>query len=152
VNCHLGIARIWSDHRMKAIALVLTLGLVTAAHADPVLTRASDPPKPVKSLREEGARIVATMEEGERFPMVAPLLTLDGRDTFGWSPRGRAGTLHAGAMTATFIGEMLLGLGASPFAAVGALAVGATLDAAASDASRDQEAARPIGPRTLPNN
>ncbi len=129
---------------MKAIALVLTLGLATSAAADPVLTRESDPPKPLKSLREEGARIVATMEEGERFPMVAPLLTLDGREDFGWSPRGRAGTLHAGAMTATFVGEMLLGVGASPFAAIGAFAVGATLDAAASDAAHDQEAARPV--------
>lgn len=136
---------------MKAIALVLTLGLATAAHADSVVTRAADPPKPIKSLREEGARIVATMEEGERFPMVTPLISLDGTENFGWSPRGRAGTLHAGAMTATFVGEMLLGLGASPFAALGALAVGATLDAAASDAAHDQEAARPIGPRTLPN-
>lgn len=110
-----------------------------------------DPPTPIKSLREEGARIVATMEEGERFPMVAPLISLDGTQDFGWRPRGRAASLNAGAMTATFIGEMLLGLGASPFAAVGALAVGATLDAAASDAAAAQEAERPIGPRALPN-
>jgi hypothetical protein len=136
---------------MKAIALVLTLGLATAAHADSVVSRESDPPKPIKSLRDEGARIIATMEEGERFPMVAPLVSLDGTEDFGWSPRGRAGNLHAAAMTATFVGEMLLGLGASPFAAVGALAVGATLDAAASDAADAQEAARPVGPRTAPS-
>lgn len=136
---------------MKAIALVVTLGLATAAYADSAVTRASDPPKPIKSLREEGARIIATMEQGERFPMVEPLISIDGTLDFGWSPRGRAGKLHAAAMTATFVGEMLLGLGASPFAAVGALAVGATLDAASSDAADAQEAARPVGPPALPN-
>src|SRR5665647_3170361 len=128
---------------MKAIALVVTLGLATTAHADPSMTAASDPPKPLKSMRAEGARIVATMEEGERFPVVTPLISLDGTQDFGWSPRGRAAKLNAASMTATFIGEMLLGLGASPFAAVGALAAGATLDAAAADADRDQEAQRP---------
>lgn len=60
---------------MKANALVVTLGLATTAYADPIITRATDPPKPIKWLREEGARIIATMEEGERFPMVTPLLT-----------------------------------------------------------------------------
>ncbi len=129
---------------MKAITLVLTIGLVGAGHADSAVTRATDPPKPIKSLREQGARIVATMEEGERFPMVTPLISLDGTQDFGWSPRGRAASLNAGAMTATFIGEMLLDLGASPFAALGALAVGATLDAAASDTVHEQEAARPV--------
>ncbi|MBA3452815.1 MAG: hypothetical protein H0T42_06980 [Deltaproteobacteria bacterium] len=130
---------------MKAIALVLTFGLATAAHADPTaVTRESDPPKPIKSLRAEGARIIATMEIGERFPMVSPIITLDGSEDFGWNPRGRAGNLHAAAMGATFVGEMLLGLGASPFAAIGALAVGATLDAAASDAAHDQESVRPV--------
>lgn len=128
---------------MKVIALVLALGLAAAAHADPAATPLSDPPKPIPSLRAEGARIIAVMAEGDRFPMVNPTVTLDGTEDFGWSPSGRAGKLHAGAMAATFIGEMLLGLGASPFAAVGALVTGATLDAASSDAARDQEAARP---------
>lgn len=135
---------------MKAIALALALGLATVASADPAVTRASDPPKPIRSLRAEGARIIATMEEGERFPMVSPIITLDGTDSFGWAPRGRAGKLHVAAMTATIVGEMLLGLGASPFAAVGALLTGATLDAAASDAAHDQEAERPFAPRPAP--
>ena len=129
---------------MKALALVLTLGLGTVAHADPGATPLSDPPKPIRSLRAEGARIIAVMEEGERFPMIEPLVSYDGTVDFGWSPRGRAGKLHAASMISTFVGEILLGAGGSPFAAVGALVTGATLDAAASDAARDQEAARPV--------
>lgn len=131
---------------MKAIALVVTLGLATTAYADPSISRATDPPKPIKSLREEGARIIAVMAEGDRFPMVSPIISLDGTEDFGWRPRGRAAALNAGAMGATMVGEILLGLGASPFAAVGALLAGATLDAAAQDADRDQEAARPVKP------
>ena len=129
---------------MKAIALVVTLGLGSVAYADPSLSRATDPPKPILSLRAEGARIVATMEAGEHFPMVSPILTINGNYHFvGWSPRGRAGALTGAAMGATLAGELLLGFDASPFAVIGAFVAAATLDAAASDAARDQEAARP---------
>lgn len=124
---------------MRLAVIAISLACATGVHADPDATPVSTPPKPLPSLRAEGARVASEMAEAERLPGVTPIISFDGRFGLGWAPNGRAATLNAGASAATFVGEMLMYLGA-PLAAVGALATGATLDAAASDAARDTEA------------
>jgi hypothetical protein len=106
------------------------------------------PPPPVKSLRLEALRIAGERAESDwRFPTPEPIF---GYQEGGWfmgygayRPRTRrSAALHGGSMAATLLGEILINTG-SPLAGVGALATGATLDAAAADVDRDAEAKRP---------
>jgi hypothetical protein len=103
------------------------------------------PAPQVPSLRIEAARVAAErFQDTWRYPEPGELGGVDGA---GWyfgnghyRPRSRRATaLHAGAGGATLLGEILLSTG-SPLAGVGALAAGATLDAAAADVDNDTEA------------
>lgn len=103
----------------------------------------ADPPptRVVKSLRDEAARVAA--DRAEAWNMPGADLGLEQHWDIGrWTRTGRAAKLHNRAAAATFIGEMILGLGGSPIAALGAFATGATLDAAAADAEADAAARR----------
>ena len=103
-------------------------------------------PSPVPSLRIEAARLAQERYDAQwRYPEPGTLGGYDGTGIFfggdgRYRPRSRrAAALNAGAMGATLLGEVLLSTG-SPLAGLGALAAGATLDAAAADADRDAEA------------
>ncbi len=127
----------------RALLLLTLLGTTTAS-ADPAATPLPDPPvrarQPV-SLRAEATRVATDMaavqSRSDPDLLIAPWQM--GR----WSANGRAAKLEAGAAAATFAGELALGLGGSPIAALGAFVAGATLDAAAADV----EAESP--PRTM---
>ncbi|CAN5910908.1 hypothetical protein BH11MYX3_BH11MYX3_14870 [soil metagenome] len=126
----------------RALLLMALLGATTAS-ADPSATPLPDPPVRVRqpvSLRSEATRVAIDMAAVQS--RSDPDLLLVPWQIRRWSANGRAAKLQAGAATATFVGEMALGLGGSPLAALGAFAAGATLDAA----SADVEAASP--PRT----
>ncbi len=103
-------------------------------------------PQPVvPSLRLEAARVAAERyQDTWRYPEPGAIAGFDGSGWFMgvgyYRPRTRrAAALHAGSMGATLLGEILLSTD-SPLAGIGALATGATLDAAAADADRDAEA------------
>ena len=139
------------------VALALASGVAAAdPAADPVpvptftlqttMFDAVPPPPPAPSLRIAAARLAEErFAEQWRYPEPGTLGGYDGTGIyFGgdgrYQPRSRrAASLHAGAIGATLLGEILLSLD-SPLAGVGALAAGATLDAAAADADRDAEA------------
>jgi hypothetical protein len=108
-----------------------------------------DTPTPTlaPSLRIESARVAAERYANDwRYPEPGAIV---GVDSGGWflghshyRPRSaRSAALHAGSIGATLLGEVLLSTG-SPLAGLGALATGATLDAAAADVERDTEAGR----------
>jgi hypothetical protein len=111
---------------LKPALLVIALGSSIAA-ADPTPTSVT-----AESLREQAIRVaterVAVQSHAELDISLAPYQIK--RLTAG----GRVGKLEGGAAAATFVGEMILAFGGSPLAALGALATGATLDAAAADA------------------
>ena len=150
--------------KLGVIAMLVATGGV--AVADPNLTVSTDPiptspplvlstslftqPTPtitVPSLRLEAARVAQERYDGQwRYPEPGQLGGYDGTGIFFghgyYRPRSRrAAALHGASMGATLLGEILLSTG-SPLAGVGALAAGATLDAAAADSDRDAEAQR----------
>jgi hypothetical protein len=102
------------------------------------------PKLPPVSLRLEAVRVAGMRSDTDwRYPEPGPLLGVDGGAWFlgvgYYRPRTRrSAALHGGSIAATILGEVLTGAH-SPFAAVGALATGATLDAAAADVDRDAE-------------
>lgn len=142
--------------------LTITAGTAGTAAADPAATDPvavptfvlqtqlfEDPtPVAVPSLRLEAARVAHEHYDGQwRYPEPGALGGVDGTGIFfghgHYRPRSsRSAKLHAGAIGATLLGEILLATD-SPLAGLGALATGATLDAAAADADRDAEAQRP---------
>ncbi len=129
----------------RALLLVALLG--TTAAADPDASPVLDPPKPLRrpvSLRAEATRVATDMAAIQSRSDPDLLLTPWRLDR--WSANGRAAKLEAGAAAATLAGELALGLGGSPIAALGAFAAGVTLDAASSDV----EAASPPPKKTKP--
>jgi hypothetical protein len=148
-----------TNARIIAIVMFTTSG-IAAADPDPTpvtvptftlqtsMFDAKTPPAPVPSLRVEAARVAQEKYDGQwRYPAPGELGGYDGTGFFWghghYRPRtARGHALHAGSVGATLLGEILLGSG-SPLAGVGALAAGATLDAAAADSDRDAEAQRP---------
>lgn len=142
---------------LRIIAIVLFTGGIAAADPDP--TPVSVPtftlqtamfvektPTVIPSLRLEAARVAQERYDGQwRYPEPGELGGYDGGFYFGrghYRPRTRrSAALHAGSAGATLLGEILLSTG-SPLAGVGAMAAGATMDAAAADADRDAEAQR----------
>lgn len=104
-------------------------------------------PTVVPSLRIEASRVAQERYDGQwRYPEPGELGSYDGTGIYfgahAYRPRSRrSSALHAGAVGATLLGEILLSTG-SPLAGVAALATGATMDAAAADADRDAEAQR----------
>ena len=147
---------------LRIVAIVMCTGGIAAADPDPDLSVSSisvptftlqtqlftvPPPVSVPSLRLEAARVAHEKYDGQwRYPEPGVLGGIDGNGIFFghgfYRPRSdRASALHAGAIGATLLGEILLGTG-SPLAGVAALAAGATMDAAAADSDRDAEAAR----------
>ena len=141
---------------LRIIAIVMfTSAGIASADPDPVtvptftlqtsMFDVKTPPAPVPSLRLEAARVAQEKYDGQwRYPEPGELGGYDGTGFFWghghYKPRTRRGhALHAGSVGATLLGEILLGSG-SPLAGVGALAAGATLDAAAADSDRDAEA------------
>ena len=130
----------------RALLLMALLG-TTVASADPDATPLPDPPLRVRlpvSLRAEATRVASDMVAGQS--RADPDLLLTPWRIDRWSANGRAAKLEAGAAAATLVGEMALGLGGSPIAALGAFAASATLDAAAADV----EAASPRPAKTKP--
>jgi hypothetical protein len=108
-----------------------------------------DTPQPiVPSLRLEAARVASERyQDTWRYPDQEAIIGMDGNGWFfgvgHYRPRtARSAALHAGSVGATLLGEILLSVD-SPLAGLGALATGATLDAAGADADRDAEAAQP---------
>jgi hypothetical protein len=141
---------------LRVIAIVMFMPTVAAADPDPVTTPTftlqttlfiEKTPTVVPSLRLEAARVAQERYDGQwRYPEPGELGSYDGTGIyFGahhYRPRTRrSAVLHGASMGATLLGEILLSTG-SPLAGVGALATGATLDAAAADSDRDAEAAR----------
>lgn len=143
---------------LRIIAIVMFAAGTAAADPDPTPVTVPSftlqtalfiekTPTVVPSLRIEAARIAQERYDGQwRYPEPGELGSYDGTGIyFGahhYRPRTRrSAALHAGSMGATLLGEILLSTG-SPLAGVGALAAGATLDAAGADADRDAEAAR----------
>lgn len=146
---------------MRLLVIVTVTAATGIAAADPspppaapgpfVLPALSlfDAPTPlvVPSLRLEAARIAAARTESDwRYPEPGALVGLDGEGWFVgagfYRPlTARSAALHAGSIGTTILGEILLASG-SPLAGVGALAAGATLDAAAADVDRAAEAPR----------
>jgi hypothetical protein len=122
--------------------VVPTFQLATTMFDEPT------PPPVVPSLRVEAARLAQERwEEQWRYPAPGELGGYDGTGIFfghgHYRPRSsRSAKLHAGAVGATLLGEILLGTG-SPLAGVGALATGAVLDGAAADADADAERQQP---------
>lgn len=146
---------------LRLIAIVMFTSIAapgaSAADPDPIVTPTftlqttlflEKTPTPVPSLRIEASRVAQERYDGQwRYPEPGTLGSYDGTGIyFGahhYRPRSaRSAALHGASMGATLLGEILLGTG-SPLAGVGALAAGATLDAAAADSDRDAEAARP---------
>jgi hypothetical protein len=140
---------------MRAFFAIAFLAAPAAADPTPdpvptltLQTTMFDEPTPapqVPSLRIEAARVAAErFQDSWRYPEPGEL---GGYDGAGWyfgnghyRPRSRrAAALHGGAAGATLLGEILLSTG-SPLAGVGALAAGATMDAAAADVDNDNEA------------
>jgi hypothetical protein len=146
-----------TNARIIAIVMFTTSG-IAAADPNPVsvptftlqtsMFDEKTPPAPVPSLRIEAARVAQEKFDDQwRYPAPGELGGYDGTGFFWghghYRPRTKRGhALHAGAVGATLLGEILLGTG-SPLAGVGAMAAGATLDAAAADSDRDAEAQRP---------
>lgn len=145
-----------------ARALVLVLAMAGVAVADPAADPVPAPPAltlqtqlfvektptPIPSLRIEAARVAQErFAEQWRYPEPGTLGSYDGTGIFfgegRYRPRSRrAAALRAGSIGATLLGEILLAAD-SPLAGLGALAAGATLDAAVADSDRDAEARRP---------
>jgi len=129
-----------ADPSTDPIPIPATLVLQTTLFEEPT-------PTVVPSLRLEAARVAQERYDGQwRYPEPGELVGFDGTGIFfghgHYRPRSRrAAALHAGSVGATLLGEILLATG-SPLAGLGALATGATLDAAAADSDRDAEAAR----------
>ena len=143
---------------LRIIGIVMLTASVAAADptSDPVSTPTftlqttmfnEKTPTVVPSLRLEASRVAQERYDGQwRYPEPGELGSYDGTGIyFGahhYRPRTRrSAALHAGSMGATLLGEILLSTG-SPLAGVGAMAAGATMDAAGADADRDAEAAR----------
>ena len=142
---------------MRALVIiVMTAGAAAAdPSTDPIVTPTftlqtamfvEKTPTPIPSLRIEAARVAEErFAEQWRYPEPGTLGGYDGTGIyFGgdgrYRPRSRrAAALNGGAMGATLLGEILLATG-SPLAGIGAMAAGATMDAAAADADRDAEA------------
>ena len=109
------------------------------------LTLVEVPQPVVPSLRIEAARVAAERyQDTWRYPEPGALTGFDGSGFFigagYYHPRSRrSAALHAGAAASSLLGEILLATD-SPLAGLGALATGATLDAAAADSDRDAEA------------
>jgi len=143
-----------------SMARILSLAIVlfaAVAAADPApLTKAPSvmpilvldvPPPPVPSLRIEALRVAGERVDSDwHYPEPGPVFGYDrgfwfvGYDQY--TPRtGRSAALHAGSVSATILGGMLLD--AIPAAGAAALAAGVTLDAAAADVDRDAEARKP---------
>jgi hypothetical protein len=134
---------------MRNLAVLVSLLIGTAiAAADPGAVPLPDPPPPrraVRSLREEATRVATELVDvhSSRDP---DLLLMPWRIE-RWSADGRAGQLEGGAAAATLVGELILGLGGAPIAALAAAAAGATLDVAAADAEAASEPAPVAKPR-----
>ena len=145
---------------LRIIAIVMFTGGIAAADptstdpvpATPTFTLQTTlfvekTPTVIPSLRLEAARVAQERYDGQwRYPEPGELGGYDGSGMFWghghYRPRSqRAASLHAGSVGAALLGEILLSTG-SPLAGVGAMAAGATLDAAAADADRDAEAQR----------
>ncbi len=148
---------------MRRIAVAFLVAGIGTAAADPPANDPSPPGalftnsplltppardvdlKDVPSLRLEAVRVAGERFEGDwRYPEPGTLGGIDGNGWFvgvgHYRPRTkRSAALHGGSIAATMLGEILLSAD-SPLAAVGMLAGGATLDAAAADADRDAEA------------
>lgn len=143
--------------RIIAIVMFTTTGVAAAdPQTDPVTTPTftlqttmfiEKTPTVVPSLRLEASRVAQERYDGLwRYPEPGELGSYDGTGIYfgahAYRPRSRrSSALHAGAVGATLLGEILLSTG-SPLAGVGALAAGVTMDAAAADADRDAEAQR----------
>jgi hypothetical protein len=138
---------------LRLIAIVMFTSSVAAADPDPdpIITPTftlqtvlfvEKTPTSVPSLRIEASRVAQERYDGQwRYPEPGTLGIYFGAHHY--RPRSaRSAALHGASMGATLLGEILLGTG-SPLAGVGALAAGATLDAAAADVDRDAEARRP---------
>jgi hypothetical protein len=143
-------------------SLVIAIGIGGTATADPdpqpaptpvqptispLLFVGVPPPPPPPSLRLEAARVIGERFAADwRYPEPSDLLGHEGNGWFfgayHYQPRtARSAALHGGSVAATLVGEILMAAD-SPFAAVGALLTGATLDAAAADLDRNAEAQR----------
>jgi hypothetical protein len=128
------------------VTSVTTSNVTTPANLTLTPLTLFEVPQPiVPSLRIEAARVAAERyQDNWRFPEPGALAGFDGSGFFigagYYRPRtARSAALHAGAAASSLLGEILLATD-SPLAGLGALATGATLDAAAADADRDAEA------------